>query len=152
MGPKVGLWSGDGLFWWWKMHWTKRPYVLGRRDPSPEDVNSQLLSHPKSLSPLSLGFSFSSSPLFGRSLLLYIYIYISFVYPHPTLVSHPCLYLSACPIGNFFWHSVSCCGPYHTVQGSHPHQWGQGVSCGYLIRRWQLLLGLLFYHAPMASP
>ena len=33
----------------------------------------------------------------------------------------------------------------------HAHQWGQGVSYGYLIWRWQLLLGLLFYHALMAG-
>ena len=47
---------------------------------------------------------------------------------------------------------MSCCGPQCTVQGSRPHKWGQGVSCGYLIWRWQLLLGLLFYHAPMVGP
>ena len=29
---------------------------------------------------------------------------------------------------------------------------GSGVSCRCLIWRWQLLLGLLFYHAPMAGP
>ena len=81
-------------------------------------------------------------------------LYISFplIHPPPTLVSHPCPYLSARPIGHSFWRSVSCCGPQHTVQGSRPHKWGQGVSCGYLIRRWQLLLGLFFYHAPMAGP
>ena len=60
-----------------------------------------------------------------------IYISLSSVYPPPTLASHSCLYLSARLIGYSFWHSVSCCGLHHTVQGSHPHQWGQGVSCGY---------------------
>ena len=89
-------------------------------------------------------------PLSGRSLM--VYIYFSMVHPPPTLVSHPCSYLSARPIGYSFWHFVSCCGPHRTVQGSCPHKWGQGVSCGYLIQRWQLLLGLLFYHAPMAGP
>ena len=74
------------------------------------------------------------------------------MHPPPTLVSHPCPYLSARPIGHFFWRSVSCCGPHRIVQGSRPHKWGQGVGCGYLIRRWQLLLGLLFYHAPIADP
>ena len=79
------------------------------------------------------------------------YISLSSIHHPPTLVSHPCPYSSARTIGHSFWCSVSCCGPYRTVQGSHPHQWGQGVSCGYLIRR-QLFLGLLFYHVPMASP
>ena len=63
------------------------------------------------------------------------YIPLSSVHPPPTLVSHPCLYSSVCPIGHSFWRSVSCCGPHHTVQESHPHQWGQGVNCKYLIRR-----------------
>ena len=83
---------------------------------------------------------------------LWYYISILLVHPLPTLISHPCPYLSARLIGHTFWRSVSCCGPDSTVQGSRPHKWGQGVSCGYLIRRWQLLLELLFYHAPMASP
>ena len=80
-----------------------------------------------------------------------LWCYISFlsVHPPPTFVSHPCPYLSARPIDHSCWRSVSCCGPERTVQGSRPHKWGQDVSCGYLIRRWQLLLGLLFYHAPM---
>ena len=30
---------------------------------------------------------------------------------------------------------VTCGGPERTVQGSRPYKWGQGVSCGYLIRR-----------------
>ena len=107
-------------------------------------MNSQLLSLPRSL------FSSFFSPSFLGDLCCYISF--SSVHPPPTLVSHPCPYLSARPIGYSFWYSVSCCGPHHSVQGSHPHQWGQGVSCGYLIWRWQLLLGLLFYHAPMAGP
>ena len=82
-----------------------------------------------------------------------LWCYISFllVHPPPTLVSHPYPYFSARPIGHSFWRSVSCCGPDHTVQGSRPHKWGQGFSCGHLIRRWQLLLELLFYHAFMAG-
>ena len=80
------------------------------------------------------------------------YIFLSFIHSPPTLVSHPCLSSSARPIGHSFWRSVGCCGPHCPVQGSHPHQRGQGVSCGYLIRRWRLLLGLLLHHAHMASP
>ena len=83
-----------------------------------------------------------------------LWCYISFPLVHPisTLVSHPYLYLSARPIGHSSWRSVSYCDPNHTIQGSRPHKWGQGVSCGYLIQMWQLLLELLFYHAPMAGP
>ena len=83
-----------------------------------------------------------------------LWCYISFllVHPPPTLISHPYPYLSARPIGHSFWRSESCCGSERTFQGSCPHKWGKGVSCGYLIWKWQLLLGLLFYHAPMAGP
>ena len=80
------------------------------------------------------------------------YIFLSSVHLPPTLVSHPCLSSSARPIGHSFWRFVSCCSPHCSVQGSHPHQWGQGVSWGYLIRRWRLLLGLSLPHSPMASP
>ena len=83
---------------------------------------------------------------------LWYYISLPLVHPLPTLVSHPCPYLSAHPIDHSFLRSVSCCGPDSTVQGSRPHKWGQGVSCRYLIRSWQLLLELLFYNAPMAGP
>ena len=88
-------------------------------------------------------------PLFVENLLRYIFF---LGHLRPTLVSHPCPYLKARPISHSFWRLVSCCDPDSTVQGSGPHKWGQDVSCGYLIRRWQPLLELLFYHAPMASP
>ena len=69
------------------------------------------------------------------------YISLSSVHHPLTLISYPCPYSSSRPIGHSFWRSVSCCSPHRTVQGSHLHQWGQGVSCGYLIRNGQLLLG-----------
>ena len=100
--------------------------------------------------PVASLLPFPPPPSLGRSLLLYISF--SFVHPPPTLVSHPCPYLSARPISHSFWRSVSCCGPHRIVQGSRPHKWVQGISCWYLIRMWQLLLGLLFYHALMANP
>ena len=63
---------------------------------------------------LSFLWAFLFLPLspFGRSLLLYIPL---FRHPPSTLVSHPCPYLSARPIGHSFWHSVSCYGPHRTV-------------------------------------
>ena len=110
-------------------------------------------------SPTPLGYTGASFPSLGLPLLLppfppppslgdlSCYIFLSSVHHPPTLVSHPCLSSNACPIGHSFWRSVSCCGPYRPVQGSHPHQWGQGVSYGYLIRRWWLLLGLSLHHS-----
>ena len=49
-----------------------------------------------------------------------------------------------------FWCSVSCGDPDNTVQESCPHKWDQDVSCMYLMRRWQLVLELLFHYSPMA--
>ena len=71
-------------------------------------------------------------------------------HPGLTLVSHSCLYLSARPISHSFWCSVSCGDPDSTVQESCPHKWGQDVNCGHLMRRWQLILELLFHYSPMA--
>ena len=78
-------------------------------------------------------FSSWSSPLLLGDLCCYIFL--SSIHPPPTLISHPCLSSSAHPIGHSFWRSVSCCDPHRPIQGSHPHQWGQGVSYGYLIWR-----------------
>ena len=108
----------------------------GGKDSSSENMKSRLVSLPW-------------APLVGD---LSYYISFPLVHHLPTLISHPCPYLSARPIGHSFWRSVSCCGLDSTVQMSRPHIWGQSVSCGYLIRRWQLLSELLFYYAPMAGP
>ena len=90
-----------------------------------------------------------SPPIVGD---LWYYISLPLVHHPPTLVSHPCPYLSARPINRSFWRFVSCCDPDSTIQRLRSHKWNQGISCGYLIQRWQLLPELLFYHAPMASP
>ena len=91
---------GDGLFRRWKIHRIGWSNVPGRKDPSSEDGNSQLLSHPRSLSPFSEPSSSSPSPLALGDLCCYISP--SSVHPPPTLVSHPCPYSSAHPIGHSF--------------------------------------------------
>ena len=76
------------------------------------------------VSPTPLGHTGASFLSLGLSLLLgcppdrgdlCCYIFLSSVHPSPTLVSHPCLSSSACPIGHSFWCSVSCCGPHRPV-------------------------------------
>ena len=120
----------------------KGPLARGRECANPSRSHRSLLP--------SSGPSSSSSPPLSLGDLC-CYIFLSSVHPPSTLVSHPCLSSSARPISHSLWRSVSCCGPHRFVQGSHPHQWGQSVSCGYLIRRWLLLLGLSLHHSPMAS-
>ena len=95
----------------------KGPLARGRKSPTP-------LGH-TGASFLSLGLPLllGRPPALGD---LYCYIFFSSVHPPPTLVSHPCLFSSARPIGHSFWRSVCCCGPHRPVQGSHPHQKGSG--------------------------
>ena len=116
----------------------KGPLARGRECANPSRSHRSLL--PFSGSPCSswsslffLAPSSSWPPLLLGD--LYCYMFLFSVHLPPTLVNHPCLFSSAHPIGHSFWRSVSCCGPHYSVQGSHPHQWGQGVSCGYLIWR-----------------
>ena len=66
----------------------------------------------RSISPFSGPFFFFLSLPLGD---LCCYISLSSVHPPSTLVSHPCPYLSARPIGHSFWHSVSYYGPHRTV-------------------------------------
>ena len=84
-----------------------------KKGPLARGQESQLLSHPKSLFPFSRPLSSWPSPALGD---LCCYIFLSSAYPPPTFFSHPCLSLSARPIGHSFWHSVSCCGPHRPVQ------------------------------------
>ena len=102
----------------------KGPITQGQELPTPLASQEPL--------PFLWVFFFLSPSALGD---LCCYITLSFVHHPPTLVSHPCPYLSVHPIDHSFWRSVSCYGPHRTVQESHPHQRGQGVSCRYLIRR-----------------
>ena len=140
------------MFWGWKTHRIGRPNVPRRRTPrSRTRIPNPSRSH-RSLLPFSEPPSSSWLPPPLSLSNLCCYIFLSSVHSPPTLVNHPCLSSSARPIAHSLWRFVSCCGPHRPVQGSHPHQCGQGVSCGYLIRRWRLLLGLSPHHSPMASP
>ena len=110
----------------------KGPLARGWESPTP-------IGHTRA-SFLSLGIHLPlgpSGPLSPRLLLgdFCCYIFFSSIHLPPKLVSHSYLSSSARPIGHPFWRSVSCRGSYCSVQGSHPHQWGQSVNFGYLIRR-----------------
>ena len=94
-------------------------------------------------SPITLRLSFPPSLV---EPLTYI---VLFGHPDLTLVNHPCQHLSARPISRSFWRSVSYDNSDSIVQGSCPHKWGQGVSCGYLMRRCQLILELPLHYTPM---
>ena len=108
----------------------RRRLVLGMKG-----TQNRAAQHPREKGPLVRGRecanpsrSRKSLPLISRPLLaldgLCCYLFLSSVHPPPTLVSHPCLSLSARPLSHSFWRSVSYCGPHCPAQESHPHQRG----------------------------
>ena len=108
------------------MHRIRRPKISWRRDPSPEDQNSQLLSHPRGLSPFPWPPS-SRSPFFVRSLLLYILLlHSSSSYtcwssmPIPECTSHRPLFLALCEL---LWPPLHCTGVTSTSMGLGCQLW-----------------------------
>ena len=106
----------------------RRRLVLGMKD-----TQNRAAQRPREKGPLARGRECVNPSLSRRSLPpisgpfphlggLCCYLFISSVHPPSTLVSHPCLSSSACPLSHSFWRSVSCCGPHRPVQKSHPHQ------------------------------
>ena len=84
----------------------KGPLARGWESPTP-------FTPQKPLSVLWASLSFLAVLLALGDLCCYIFL--SSIYPPPTLVSHPCLSSSARPIGHSFWRSMSCGGPHRPV-------------------------------------
>ena len=126
-----------------KAYKIERPKGSREKGPLAWGVES-----PTPLASLEL-FPFFWPPLPVRSLLLYILLLhssSSYTCRSSTSIfectSHRPLFLSFCEL---LWPPSHCPGVTSTSIGF------RGLAV-YLIRRWQLFLGLLFYHAPMASP
>ena len=121
--------------------------LLASLEPLPL-LWASLLTHGPPLSLLAFPSHSWSSSCSEWSLLLYIPLFRSSSsytcqssMPILKCTSHWPYFLALCEL---LWPPSPC-------PESHPHQWGQGVSCGYLIRRWRLLLELSLHHSPMAS-
>ena len=123
----------------------KRPFARGRESPT-------LLAPQEPLSFLwaSLFFLASSHPfLWVISVVIYsplpfiLLLHLSVIHAYsqvhvPSAILSGALCAAVAPIA---------------LSRDHIHiKRGQGVSCGYLIQRWRLLLGLSLPHSPMASP
>ena len=91
---------------------TQNQTALRPREKGPRARGCELAAPLASQEPLSFLRVSTSPPPLGD---LCSYISFSSVYPPPTLVSHPCPYLSARPIGYSIWRSVSYGGPHRTV-------------------------------------
>ena len=151
MGPKVGLWWGDGLFWGWKTHRIGWPNIPGRRDSLLEDGNPQLLSvtqEPPSFLWASL-FFLVVPLLWVISIVIYSSLPFILLLHLSVIHAYPQVHVPSAILSGALWAAVA---PI-VLSRDHIHiKRDQGVSCGYLIRRWRLLLGLSLLHSPMASP
>ena len=151
MGPKVGFWWGDGLFWGWKAHRIGRSNIPGRRDPSLENGNAPTpLGHARA-SFLFLGLlSVSRSPhLWVVSVVCYSSLPFILLLHLSVIYTYPQVHVLSAILSGALWAAVA---PIALSRGHIHIKGGQGVSCVYLIRRWRLLLGLSLPHSPMASP
>ena len=88
-------------------------------------------------------------PSCGSSLALYMSFWSILVLHLLVIHAHTWVHIPSATLSDALWAVVT---QIALSRGSRPHKWGQDVSCGYLIRRWQTLLELLLYHAPMVGP
>ena len=137
MGPKLGLWWGDGLFWGWKAHRIGRPNIPGRRDPSLKDRNAPTpLDH-------------VGAPCFWASVIIYsslpfiLFLHLSVIHAYPQV------HVLSAILSSALWAVVA---PIALSKGHIHIKGGQGVNCVYLIRRWQLFLGLPPHLFPYGYP
>ena len=137
--------SGSGswaLIRWWLVLWGEKTYRIGRPRGLREKVPlARGLGSPIPLASLpslcEISIVIYPTPPFIFSLhLSVIHVYIWVHVPSTTFSS--ALWAAVAPI---------------TLSRGHIYLYRvYEVNCGHLIWRWQLFLGLLFYHAPMASP
>ena len=141
MGPKVGLWWDNDLFWGWKAHRIGRPNRPREKGPLPwgrECANPlSITQEPPS--------SFWASLLFLRPLLWVVSVVIYSSFPFILLLhlsvihAYPHVHIPSTILFGALWATVA---PIALSRGHIHIKGGQGVSCAYLIRRWQLFLGL----------
>ena len=140
MGPKVGLWWDNGLFSGWKAHGIKQPNRLRENGPLARGWGCAnpllIMQEPPSCFWASLLFLM---PFFGWSLLLFIPLpFILFL--HLSIIhAYPQVHVPSAILSSALWAAVALIA----LSRDHIHiKGGQGVSCAYLIWRWQLFLGL----------
>ena len=135
MGPKVGLWWDDDLFWEWKAYKIRQPNIPGRRDPLLVDRNTPIPLDRTGASLLSLGLSFfwAVSLVIYSSLLFILPLHLSVIHAYPQV------HVPSAILSSVLWAAVV---PIALSRGHIHIKGGQGVNCVYLIWRWQLFLGL----------
>ena len=116
----------------------KGPLARGRECANPSRSRGSLL--PVFRPPPSL---WVVSVIIYSSLPFILLLHLSVIHTYPQV------YVPSAILSGALWAAVA---PIALSRGHIHIKGGQGVSCVYLIRRWQLFLGLPPHHSPMASP
>ena len=126
----------------------KRRLVLGMKS-----TRNQAAQHPREKGPLARGREYANPSRSHRSLppvsgppplwVVFVVIYSSLLFilllHLPVIHAYPQVHIPSAILSGALWAAVA---PI-TLSRGHIHiKGGQGVSCVYLIRRWQLFLGL----------
>ena len=141
MGPKVWLWWDNDLFWGWKAHRIERPNCPREKGPL---ARGQECANPLSITQEPPSCFWASLLLFAPPLWVVsvvIYSSLPFILLLHSSVIHvyPQVQVSSAILSSALWAVVAPIA----LSRSHIHiKEGQGVSCAYLIQRWQLFLGL----------
>ena len=141
MGPKVGLRWDDGLFWGWKAHKIGRPnrpkekgpLARGRECTNPLSITQE----PPSCFWGSL--LFSPPPLWVVFVVIYSSLPFIILLHLSVIHAYPQVHVPSAILSDTLWAAVA---PIALSRGHIHIKGGQGVSCAYLIRMWQLFLGL----------
>ena len=92
---------------------------------------------------------FSTPPLWVVSVVIYSPLPFIFFLHLSVIHTSPQVHVPSAILSSALWAVVA---PIALSRGHIHIKGGQGVSCAYLIRRWQLFLGLPPTYSPMASP
>ena len=141
MRPKVGLWWDDGLFWGWKTHRIerpnrpkeKRPLIQGRECANPLSITQEPPSCFWASLPFLCPLLWVVSVVIYSSLSFILLLHLSVIHVYSQVHVPSAIFSDA------LWAAVA---PIALSRGHIHIKGGQGVSCVYLIRRWQLFLGL----------
>ena len=91
----------------------------------------------------------ASPSLWVVSVVIYSFLPFILLLHLSVIHTYPQVYVPSAILSGALWAAVA---PIALSRGHIHIKGGQGVSFVYLIRRWQLFLGLPPHHSPMASP
>ena len=133
----------DSLFWGWKAHRIGRPNRPREKGPlarGQECTNPLTITQePPSCFWASLLFLRPPSPLWMVSIVIYFSLLFILLLHLSVIHAYPQVHVPSAILSGALWAAVA---PIALSKGHIHIKGGQGVSCVYLIRRWQLFLGL----------